>query len=568
MKKHPIRRLLGITFLFSAIIFGIFVIQFRNESVISRTFGLIRLILSETTNEDNTSSLKNNFSVSFGGITFFSDYNNIAHICNEENTPLQLIEWNQLSDNSFNLVFADNIKITFSCLQEELFTPVIVETSLPKNVSEIALPYKINGSYTLQELTEEGLNLVSKAGQFEFSLPTVDSEYAYFSKSKSIASYDIYTKDRPFTFEDAKALALSSEENYKNSIQKIRSSVLFKSGVPETASEVAITAYVAEMASQGKFSMAVESVPATAKTVAKRTYLSAPYFNTLVEMNKTLVMQNENIAYRMNYSLEQKNPSVFEFDTFSMYIQTRSDSEAVKYLTLLTQEGTAEPTLLQASGIIKLYADLYPVSKTKADVLQVPAQKSLSIIEKACSVKDDIFSTMLNDEEITPLDYIKTGDALIRYGEIVSNPEISSVGRLMFNTGVSKIDATDIESFASIYPLAARNNYFYPHLVILEETENAPIWAWTVAQSITMKTTNQNNTIVLDFPQGDSHYVIINGVTPFKSIEIYGLSFRTDYRFETYNSSGYVYDSKTNTLFLKYRHKAGTEIVNLYRNTN
>ena len=83
-----------------------------------------------------------------------------------------------------------------------------------------------------------------------------------------------------------------------------------------------------------------------------------------------------------------------------------------------------------------------------------------------------------------------------------------------------------------------------------------------------MNTTNQNNTIVLDFPQGDSHYVIINGVAPFKSIEIYGLSFRTDYRFETYNSSGYVYDSKTNTLFLKYRHKAGTEIVNLYRNTN
>jgi len=249
-----------------------------------------------------------------------------------------------------------------------------------------------------------------------------------------------------------------------------------------------------------------------------------------------------------------------------MYIQTRSDSEAVKYLSLLTQEGTAEPTLLQASGIIKLYADLYPVSKTKADILQVPAQKSLSIIEKACSVKDDIFSTMINDEEISPLDYVKIGDALVRYGEIIINPEISSVGRLMFNTGVSKIDATDIESFASIYPLAARNNNFYPHLVILQETENAPIWAWTAAQSITMNTTDQNSTIILDFPQGDSHYVIINGVTPFKAIEIYGLSFRTDYRFETYNSSGYVYDSKTNTLFLKYRHKAGTEIVTLYRN--
>ena len=121
-------------------------------------------------------------------------------------------------------------------------------------------------------------------------------------------------------------------------------------------------------------------------------------------------MQNENIAYRMNYSIEQGNPSVFEFDAFSMYIQTRSTPEAVKSLSLLTQEGTAEPTPLQASGIIKLYADLYPISKEKADVLQVPAQKALGIIEKYCSIKDDIFSFAQENVEFSSLDYAKTGD--------------------------------------------------------------------------------------------------------------------------------------------------------------
>ena len=271
----------------------------------------------------------------------------------------------------------------------------------------------------------------------------------------------------------------------------------------------------------------------------------------------------------MNYSIEQGNPSVFEFDAFSMYIQTRSTPEAVKSLSLLTQEGTAEPTPLQASGIIKLYADLYPISKEKADVLQVPAQKALGIIEKYCSIKDDIFSFAQENVEFSSLDYAKTGDALIRYGEIIGNSDICAVGRLMFNIGVSRIDASDVESFATIYPLAARNNKFYPHLVILEETLTEPIWTWTAAQSMSIKTDSANtSTISLDFPQGDSHYVIINGIKPFKSIEIYELSFRTDHRFETYNSSGYVYDSKTNTLFLKYRHKSGTEIVKLYRTTN
>ena len=195
--------------------------------------------------------------------------------------------------------------------------------------------------------------------------------------------------------------------------------------------------------------------------------------------------------------------------------------------------------------------------------------QELVIIEKACSIKDDIFSFSVDEIEVSPLDYAKTGNALIRYGEIIGNPDISAVGRLMFNIGISKLNPSDVESFATIYPLAARENKFYPHLVILEETAEAPIWAWTAAQSMTMTTDADNtSTISLDFPQGDSHYVIINGVEPFKTIEIYELSFRTDHRFETYNSSGYVYDSKTNTLFLKYRHKSGTEIVKLYRTTN
>lgn len=569
MSKHPIRKLLGLTILYSAIIFGIFVIQFRNETVISKTFGLIRLILSETTDENNTSKLKNNFSVSFGGITVSSDYNNVAHICNEEQTPLELESWNQISETAFNLVFKDGIQIVFSYPSTEVLTPISVETFFPKDVTAIALPFKINGSYTLTEHESNNLVLASKAGEYEFSIPHNDSQFLYFYNYEPVASYDIFSKEKVFTFADAKALALSSEEYYKYSIEKVKSSVLFKNGVPETASEIAITAYVAEMSSQGKFSQAIESVPAAAKTVAKRSYLSAPYFNSLVEMNKTLVMQNENIAYRMNYSLEQGNPSVFEFDAFSMYIQTRSTPEAVKYLSLLTQEGTSEPTPLQASGIIKLYADLYPISREKADILQVPAQKALGIIEKYCSIKDDIFSFAQENIEFSSLDYAKTGDTLIRYGEIIGNPDICAVGRLMFNIGISRFDSSDVESFATIYPLAARNNKFYPHIVILEETLTEPIWAWTAAQSMTIGTDQTNTSIIsLDFPQGDSHYVIINGIKPFKSIEIYGLSFRTDYRFETYNSSGYVYDSKTNTLFLKYRHKAGTEIVKLYRPSN
>ena len=48
-----------------------------------------------------------------------------------------------------------------------------------------------------------------------------------------------------------------------------------------------------------------------------------------------------------------------------------------------------------------------------------------------------------------------------------------------------------------------------------------------------------------------------------QSIYIYDLAFRSDYRFETYNSSGYIYQNNSKTLLLKSRHKSNVENVRL-----
>ena len=45
------------------------------------------------------------------------------------------------------------------------------------------------------------------------------------------------------------------------------------------------------------------------------------------------------------------------------------------------------------------------------------------------------------------------------------------------------------------------------------------------------------------------------------------MAFRTDPRFETYNSSGYIFKKSTDTLLLKSRHKKRFETVKLIYNT-
>ena len=57
---------------------------------------------------------------------------------------------------------------------------------------------------------------------------------------------------------------------------------------------------------------------------------------------------------------------------------------------------------------------------------------------------------------------------------------------------------------------------------------------------------------------------MVSGIDAFTEIEIYGLSFHSDPRFEAYNSSGFIYRDAQKALLLKSRHKSEIEVVRLF----
>ena len=112
--------------------------------------------------------------------------------------------------------------------------------------------------------------------------------------------------------------------------------------------------------------------------------------------------------------------------------------------------------------------------------------------------------------------------------------------------------------------MIAWDNKFYPRIVLINSIGKDAIWAWTCANSITSKTDpTEGLTLTLDFPLEHTHYVIFKGIPAFEQIFIYNMAFRTDPRFETYNSSGYVYKADSKTLLLKSRHKSQIEDVRM-----
>ena len=158
-----------------------------------------------------------------------------------------------------------------------------------------------------------------------------------------------------------------------------------------------------------------------------------------------------------------------------------------------------------------------------------------------------------------------TGDALQKLGILQENKILVQAGNLIIYSSLSGAD-TSIRTIANIYPIMVKSNYFYPHTEILGWYGNTCVWAWTCAKSIfyTQEPANTAN-IFIDFPLSLTHYIMLNGIPNFHGkIEIQSQMFRTDPRFETYNSSGYVYQNSSRSLFIKSRHKSKMELIRLF----
>ena len=169
-----------------------------------------------------------------------------------------------------------------------------------------------------------------------------------------------------------------------------------------------------------------------------------------------------------------------------------------------------------------------------------------------------------NDTFVSVVQAVHTGIALLRYGQVSGNSTYSKAGRVIINSYISESSSFDLRTLSTIYALLAYDNWYYPHVTLINSIGKNAMWAWTCAKDITYSKDSEGAlTLSIEFPLEYTHYVILKGIPAFEQIFIYDMAFRTDPRFETYNSSGYIYKSETDTLMLKSRHKSEIEKVKM-----
>ena len=574
MSKHPIRKFIGLSVLYSLIILGIFLLQFRSETAVSQSFGGLRLQLVETQAESQQKKLKNTFQSTYKGLNLFADEQNPAIITKADGTTqeIKLQSWQQLDDSNFILNFDQDIALQFSVRGDGTHDFLSLEAQLPEDIESIALSYKPTSGYLVTEQTARRVIISSKNQQYEISAAEITPGYLVLNDKEQFATYSMFDPLNAFEFSMTTALPLSAETTFTETISKFKGDFiqLAAQSLSDSSTEQLVVAYVAAMAENRQYKEAINKIPSSLKTGSRRTYLSAPYFNTLVSMNASLVRHMENRASMISYALQQESLDIFTIQDLAEILCTMEGKDVVRELLAMPANSPSfNPTIAQAAGIINTYTRLHSLDAVLAQTLQPVLESCLATISAACSIENNVIRLEENEASLPILDSISVGMALVTYGQLTGNIDYKATGNLIVNSYITPEVSSNLYIMTELYPIVVPNNPYYPHIQIVANTaktgNDKPVWAWTIARDIGyVKNSSGDVTLTIDFPQGEINHSIINGIKPFRRIDIYDIAFRTDPKFESYNSSGYVYNAETQTMFLKSLHKVQRETVKLY----
>ncbi len=583
MYKHPIRKFTGLLVLYSIIIIGIFVLQFRSESTILLKAGLLKISLEQNIDDRGNATLLNSVKASFKGVTFEADERTplLLSSAGSPDRELSLVSWEQVDSTHYKFNYTDSTSLIFSVTDTSSTASLSIDARLPRDASSLSLSYKPDSSFTVTRKSDTLSTFESGSSSYRMTSPASSGGRIIFTAGNQSLAYSYQEPPKPvreqavqkktFTFAQLPKNAQSaSEQAFLLNSGSFRSNLLTQAqtvvSTGTNLTEQIAAAYIAEMASRNRYTEAVNTVSEEYRKGSSRTYFTAPYFNSLVSMNSSLVKENDALSMAIRSAIAQNSLDIFASQHLAQFMLRNPGSENVIALAKLPANlEKFEPSLAQASDIIAVYAYLKAANSSLAAYFDGVTAKCIEKITSCAALMGETLVLREGETPVTFAQTIRTASALIDYGKSVSDEKCTAAGYMLANTAFSQTPVTSLAVSAALYPYIAKQNRFYPHYAIAGKSGTETVWAWTCAPEIryTENDDGSETDIFVDFGLGDSHYIILKGIKPFSDIKIYGIPFHTDQRFETYNSSGYVYNENTHTLYLKSRHKSEQEVIHL-----
>ena len=570
MNMRVIRKAIGLLIVDIVIIIGIFILQFRTDSSILKKIGNLQISMAKQENESNSDELQNKLEVSYNGITLHTDDSNSIKIIQKDDPVaknLKLINYEE-SELQYTFHFTENVSLVFMLTQNDAESPLTIYADIPKDVTDLYIPFNFANNLNILKQDTNRIVLEGKKQNWSINAAEIAENHLHFTYAENLAHYAIYDETKKFELENLTTLASAQKQEYDNTVSTITANLItsFKSSLNDNSfTEQAVIAYIAAMAQNGNYKSAIDDIPQDYKKSDSRTYLSAPFLNNLANMNTLL---DSAIKESNNQIKNAAASGLFDiFTTENLAAKFCIYPDKADVLTILRNAALADlskATVAQVSGMMRTYVEIAPLNSEYAAILQTAMEDCVQRITAACTFENEVLTISENDTFLSVVQAAEAGISLMRYGLSVNNDTYIKAGRVIVNSYLGESSSFDLRTLTTLYPLLAYDNTFYPHIQLIHGSGKDVMWAWTCANDIKYAKDDEGALVLtITFPLEHTHYVIFKGIPAFEQIFIYDMAFRTDPRFETYNSSGYVYKSDSKTLLLKSRHKSEKEDIRM-----
>ena len=583
MRKPVVPRFLLLLFLYTAIFITLVYLQFSKKSNFTLREGNLVIQGNYAPNQKQLSNaylLKGKTSVFFGGMEFtLGDTSELSMTVTNNEVYFRLKEGpevvftTQYTGGSIELV----IRVDFSALVESSTRVEGSESEYENAAHSLKIPFNALNTSVVQERDQQ-LLINANGYIYTFSRNT-GKNYILLDTQNPAISYRVLPDKETVNPRDFIIPSVLNNEEYEATLALwLDQSYMLWNRTVASGAEVngeLVCAYMSEALKRGTYKAAAAAVFASWNP-NNQFYESSPYIGKLDTAMRTLSTTERERYVRLARLFNEKSPDflkefkIIEFLAIRGYGNLMDDA-----LEILRVFDPAAMTAAEAAGILEGRLDWRRYRPGRYNPFERFVDQALFVISENLRKNTRtgdvlVFSKTGSGEEEADIELnLRLGKELLQYEDETWNALgktlILSVLSLADGTGAvpGKVQSNFIGErerldSQSIYRICfAGENY------AKAQAADQGIWAWTAASQINGNFVAGRLELSVDFPAGETHYMMLRGIKPFTTLQFNGITYNQDNQFERYDYSGWTYSAAEQTLLVKIRHRLPTERITI-----
>jgi hypothetical protein len=601
MKKPVLPRIIGLLCLYTVAFIVVGTIQFTRQGGFTRQVGDMQVSGRYTMGREDAAAsgefpITGKLSVVFGGLEFRlagdGNGNEGGFLSAGSDTPqgAALPESMAVSGNTAVFKFSGGGELSFTSMTSGDYPELQIEGEFPPDVEGFLLSYKPLKTSRIQE-TENGLPLIIANGQnysFGRSVQEKGPGLLFLETESAPISYRKVPETPVFNPEDYTLSEARGRQTYDAAVRswRDRQYALWARFVQGRNDEDLVIAFLGEAVGRGTYQNAKSLVSSAFLNGNRRSYGSSLYLGGIARTYPALGNADRERLSRLSRLIDERSPAILGEDHPFEYLALRASPGLMDRAAALARDidpAALDPGLLP--GIFEGFFDMKAHRPQEENPFgDLPKQACLLISGQLTRVSGVWNSgqglALVFRDGVADIEFnLRLGKALAAWAETAGDAAWAGIGRTLVLSVLSLTDeegsvparlsldesapageGVDRLDSVRLYRILQPAEY-YPRIA-------APgidgVWIWSGSPSVSAVREDGILDISVSFPAGETHYLMIWGIGSFNRMQLHGMDWRSDPRYESYDSSGWVYYSRDQLLVLKLKHRTQVEHIRLY----